>query len=219
MIQVDGNVIVVTPIVPKQEDINQQSINNCIKIARMNAINKKLYNNCFDCGCPIADKTLSKVISNGSYNASTMFVDAFPSEYETYTGTFTDEKGYFIEQVLSELNIDRQSIYFTNMIKCSNVKDSNPNIISKCLNNYFITELDLINPKKLVVDSSTLNALQKYGVITCTGEIKNFFSEYKIKTINGMDMNIYVIPKVINVMNADLNTKRNFKEGLKMILS
>ena len=219
MIKVDGNVIIVTPMIPKQEDINQQSVNNCIKIARMNALNKKLYNNCYDCGCPIADKTLSKVISNGSYNASTMFVDAFPSEFETYTGTFTDEKGYFIEQVLYELNIDRQSIYFTNIIKCSNVKDSNPSIISKCLTNYFVIEIELINPKRLIVDASGLNALQKYGIITCAGDISKFYNEYKVKTIHNIDISLYVIPKVIDVMNSDFNTKKNFKEGLKMILS
>ena len=212
-IRQENNCTIITPINNENPMISQESVNDCIRIAKINSLNKKIYNNCSNCSCPISDKTHSKCVPNGNYNASIMLVDAFPSVYESFTGCLTDEKGYLLNEVLKQCNVNRSDIYCTTMLKCYNVKDTNECIVKDCLANYFSEEILLIKPKKLILTNSAFQACHRYGIIPDIGSI-NYFTKKPVTLNNGVNTNIYVIYDMSNINNQQMEA---FKQGLKLV--
>ena len=211
-IETNGNLTKIRPLEPSF-NVSQQSVDDCIKIAKFNALNKKLFNNCCNVNCPISINTLSKCISNGSYNASIMFVDAYPSEYESFTGSVTDNKGYLLNESLKNTKYNRADIYCTTLIKCSNLQGLNEGIINNCLQQYFCKEFELIRPKKVIFTSSAFNAGLKYNIIPAIGNV-NYFSKVKAE-IYGIETNIYIVYD-INALSEQ--QQEAFKQGLSYIL-
>lgn len=205
----------VTKIIPLKSSFNisQKSIENCINIAKMNSINKKLFNNCCNSNCDIYNKSISKCVSNGSTNASIMLIDAFPSEYESFTGAFTDEKGYLLEECIKDTNIKRLDIYCTNIIKCFNIQDLNKSAIDNCISNFLYNEISLVKPKKIIFTHSAFNAGLKYNIIPQMNNV-NYFS--KIHTvINNIETDMYI---VYDIKALNEQQREAFKEGMRFIL-
>ena len=213
-IETNNNVTVIHPIQPSN-NISQESINNCIAIAKLNCLNKKLFNNCCDASCPIYNNSVSKCVSNGAFDAEIMLVDAFPSEYETFTGSFTDEKGYLLEESIRSSKHKRSDIYCTNIIKCFNVQDTNESIISNCLQNYFLKELEMIHPKKLILTYSAFQACLKYKIIPYIGNI-NYFTKTNVVICGNINTDMYVI---YDLKNLTVQQEEAFKQGMNYILS
>lgn len=210
----NGNKTIIRPIQSSHDDVSQQSVNNCINIAKFNALNKQLHNNCCNVNCPIANNTNSKCIANGSFNAKIMFIDAFPSQYETFTGCMTDEKGYLFEEALSHTKVKRSDIYCTTVLKCSDVSSVNESIVTNCLKCYLQKEVNLIKPEKVILTYSAFQALLKYQVIPYTGQI-NYFNKFRCTMFGGIEVDTYVIYD-INQLNKD--QRQTFKQGLQFIL-
>lgn len=213
------NVTKITPLQSSFNDVSPESIEHCINIAKFNAMNKMLFNNCCNASCAICNNSVSKCISNGSYNASTMFVDAFPSEYESYTGAFTDEKGYLLEEALKGTKFSRSDIYCTTLIKCFNIHDTNEGIINNCLLNYFYKELDLIKPKRIIFTYSAFQASLKYKVIPYTGNI-NYFTKVhthfqSISLHTAVETDIFI---VYDIKALTEQQREAFKQGIQFIL-
>ena len=213
MIETVDNVTKITPLQPYDNTVSQESIESCINIARLNALNKRLFCNCYNASCSIYDHSQSKCVSNGNLNASIMFVDAFPSEYESFTGALTDEKGYLLEESIKNTNVKRSDIYCANLIKCFNVQDTNVDIINNCLENYFYKEFDLVKPKKIIFTYSAFQAGLKYNIIPYTGNV-NYFT--KIKTvIRNLEIDMFI---VYDMKTLNEQQKNSFKQGMQIIL-
>jgi uracil-DNA glycosylase family 4 len=194
-------------------DVTNESINECIKIAKYNALNSELYCNCNYSNCSNCNKTNTKCISNGSLNASIMMVDAFPSEYESALGAFTEEKGFLLNEVLKGTKYKRADIYCTNIVKCSNVQDTNPGIITHCLEEYFYKEVELIKPKCIILTYSAFQACLKYKVIPYVGNVSYF---NKIRTnIRNLEMDMFIVYDIKTLTQQQRDT---FKQGMKIIL-
>ena len=211
-IQTNGNVTLISPL--QDDSVSKESIDNCIKIARLNALNKKLFNNCSNVSCSICNKCQSKSIANGSFNASIMLVDAFPSEYESFTGCFTDKKGYLLEECLKDCKTKRSDIYCTTLIKCTNIKDTNQSIIQNCLKHYFLEELKLIHPSKFILTYSAFQACLKYQIIPYIGSI-NYFTKFNVTVNNSFNVDMYVIYDLNNITEQ---SRVALKQGLNYIL-
>lgn len=211
-IETNGNATVVRPI--QSNEYDQECINNCVKIAKLNALNKMLYNNCCNVSCSICNNSISKSVANGSHMAKTMLVDAFPTQYETFTGCFTDEKGYLLESILQNTKINRSDIYCTTVIKCFNVHDTNGDIINNCIKHYFLNEINIIEPKKIIFTYSAFQACLKYEVIPYIGNI-NYFTKTHIQLKNGLETDMYV---VYDLNQLSGQQKEAFKQGLNYIL-
>lgn len=218
-IETVNNITKIIPLRTSFNDVSPESIEHCVNIAKLNAMNKMLYNNCCNASCAIYNNSVSKCISNGSCNASIMFVDAFPSEYESYTGAFTDEKGYLLEEALKKTKFSRSDIYCTTLIKCFNIKDTNEGIISNCLQNYFYKELDLVKPKCIIFTYSAFQASLKYKIIPYTGNI-NYFSKvhthFKSISLNvDVETDIFI---VYDIKSLNEQQRETFKQGIEFIL-
>jgi uracil-DNA glycosylase family 4 len=212
-IETTDNVTVIHPI--QADGVDQRFINNCINIARINAVKKQLFNNCCASSCGIYNNSVSKSVPNGSCNASIMLVDAFPSEYETFTGSFTDEKGYLLEEIIDNCKIKRSDIYCTTVIKCFNVMDTNENIISNCLQQYFIRELEIISPKKLLLTYSAFQACLKYNIVPHIDNI-NYFTKTNIVLCGKINTDMYVI---YDFKNLSAQQKEALKQGMNYVLA
>ena len=207
-IETNGDKTAIYPMQTCFNDISQKSIDTCIKIAKLNAINKQLNCNCMQCA--IGNNSISKCISNGSYEASTIIVDAFPSEYETFTGAMTDEKGYLLTEVLQD---KRQDIYCTTLLKCHIFKNADEHLIKECLDNYFKKEIELIQPKKTILTFSAFQACLKYQIIESVGAV-NYFTKIKSKVYN-YETDVYVI---YDFNNLSEQQRQAFKQGFNIIL-
>ena len=210
----DNHVISVN--IPTKSDFNdvaQESINDCVTIIKYNALNSALYCNCKYSRCANADRTNGKCVSNGGLNASIMFVDAFPSELESVTGAFTDEKGYLLNEILKGTKYKRSDIYCTNMIKCHNIQDTNADMIFNCLESYFYKEIELVKPQKIIFTYSAFQACLKYKVIPHFGNI-NYFT--KVHTnIRNLEIDMFI---VYDIKALTIQQRDAFKQGMKMIL-
>ena len=212
IIETKDNCTVIHPVEP-DSGISQESVDNCVKIAKLNSLYRMLHNNCNDLNCCICNNTRSKSISNGSVNASIMFIDALPSEYETYTGCFTDNKGYLLEESLKDTKYNRTDLYCTTVIKCFDVSNLTSDIACACINNLFKREFDIVKPKKIIITSSAFQALLKYKVIKCNENI-NYFTK-TITDFNDTKVELYV---VYDMNNLNEQQKESFKQGLHYIL-
>lgn len=209
------NVSVTVNIPTKSDftDITQEAINDCTTITKFNAMNSSLYCNCHYVNCSNCDKTHGKCIPNGGLNASIMMVDAFPSEYEAVAGAFTEEKGYLLNETLKGIKYKRSDIYCTNIIKCSNIQETNENMIFHCLEEYFYKELDLVKPKKIILTYSAYQACLKYKIVPHVGNV-NYFTKIHT-TIRNLEMDMFI---VYDIKTLTLQQRDAFKQGMKMIL-
>lgn len=209
------NVSVTVNIPTKSDftDVTQEAINDCTMITKFNAMNSSLYCNCHYANCSNYDKTYGKCIPNGGLNASIMMVDAFPSEYETVAGAFTEEKGYLLNEALKGTKYKRSDIYCTNIIKCSNIQETNENMIFHCLEEYFYKELDLVKPKKIIFTYSAYQACLKYKIVPHVGNV-NYFTKIHT-TIRNLEMDMFI---VYDIKTLTLQQRDAFKQGMKMIL-
>lgn len=207
--------IIIRPIEPSFNDISKQSVDECVNIAKINSLNKKLHNNCANVNCQIANKTKSKCISNGDITSDIMIIDAYPSEYESFTGCLTDEKGYLLNDVLKDTKYKRSDIYCTTVLKCSNVRETDESMVSKCLECYLLQEISIVNPKKIILTFSAFQALLKYKIIPYIGNI-NYFNKVHCSIANKFESDIYVIYDIDNLNEDQIKT---FKQGLRYILS
>lgn len=144
---------------------SQSSTDMCIKLQELNLLNKQLFNSCMYTDCAIKGNTFPRSVSNGSVFSDIMLVDAFPTEYSAYTGCLTDERGYILEEALIETQHTRDSIYCTDMIKCHNVQDLNHDCVVNCLKHYFFKELEIVNPKAIILTDSAYKACVKYEIL------------------------------------------------------
>lgn len=192
--------------------------NSCNKILKINSINRNLINSCMSTSCPIRDKSWARGVSNGNLDATIMLVDAFPEEYDAYGGCFTGDSGLLIEQALSGKK-SRNDIYCTVMIKCHNVHDTTPDIVRGCLKTYFVKELEIIKPTKLILTYSAFQACQKYNIIYNVKDVNYFMkSEIDIPPLNMFKVGMYVIYDFKQVLSGDEKVKQSFVQGLQSIV-
>ena len=93
-----------------------------------------------------------------------MFVGEGPGEEEDEQGRpFVGKAGMLFTKIFNSVNLERDDVYITNVVKCRPPKNRNPESdeISAC-NRYLETQIALINPKVIVaVGAVVLKALLK----------------------------------------------------------
>jgi DNA polymerase len=117
--------------------------------------------------CSLWETRNKPVVGEGSLNAKIMFIGEAPGFNEDKQGKpFVGQAGKIFDELLNSIDLKREEIYITNIIKCRPPNNSNPTqeeikICSPYLNN----QIDSIKPK----------------IICCLG---NFATEYILKKFN-----------------------------------
>jgi uracil-DNA glycosylase len=100
--------------------------------------------------CPplVASRT-QVVFGDGHPQAEIMFVGEAPGFYEDRQGKpFVGAAGRLLDQLLTEVGIQRGDVYIANIIKCRPPNNRNPRAeeIDNC-KPYLLTQIDMIRPK------------------------------------------------------------------------
>jgi len=93
------------------------------------------------------------VFGSGNLSASWMFIGEAPDvEEDAKGGLFLGKAGHLLDNILSAINLNRESVYLANIIKCRPPNDRAPHVdeITNCLG-YLQRQIELVEPKVIVV--------------------------------------------------------------------
>ena len=102
--------------------------------------------------CPLYKSRTRAVPGDGPENADIMFVGEAPGWHEDQQGKpFVGPAGKYLNQLLSSINLDRDKVYITNIIKSrpAGNRDPLPAEITAC-HPWLERQIELIRPKMLV---------------------------------------------------------------------
>ena len=102
--------------------------------------------------CTLSQKRTQAVPGEGSRTADIMFIGEGPGFYEDRDGRpFVGQAGRLLDELLASIDLDRESVYITNMIKCRapNNRDPLPGEIQSC-GPYLDEQIALIAPRIIV---------------------------------------------------------------------
>lgn len=114
--------------------------------------------------CKLCNTRRKAVPGEGNKKSPIMFIGEGPGEEEDEQGRpFVGKAGMLFTKIFNSVNLERDDVYITNVVKCRPPKNRNPESdeISAC-NRYLETQIALINPKVIVaVGAVALKALLK----------------------------------------------------------
>ncbi len=128
--------------------------------------------------CDLHKTRTNPVIGEGSLDAHIMFIGEAPGFNEDKQGKpFVGQAGKIFDELLNSINLKREKIYITNILKCRPPNNRNPTQEEiKICSSYLNKQIDIIKPK----------------VICCLG---NFATDYILKKF-GLKDKIQGISKI-----------------------
>lgn len=143
-----------------QDKLAPEDLSLAAKIANLQntlmGIKTDLYLRCSDLNCSAKGLCPFRSIPNGNMNADVMFISKTPSQYEACNlNSHSDRAGVFLSLILQKLGVSRESVYYTDMIKC-HTNNLDKNSYNQCINHYMIKEIECIAPKLIICDGLSL---------------------------------------------------------------
>ncbi len=102
--------------------------------------------------CPLYESRTKFVFGEGNEHARLMFVGEAPGADEDRTGRpFVGRAGQLLNKMLKNIDIDREDVFITNILKCRppNNRDPEPAEVQECLP-YLHKQIEMIQPKLIV---------------------------------------------------------------------
>ena len=102
--------------------------------------------------CPLHAGRTKAVPGAGPVDAEVMFIGEGPGFHEDQQGLpFVGASGQFLDELLANAGIDRESVYITNVVKCRppGNRDPKPEEVAAC-KPYLDRQIELINPQIIV---------------------------------------------------------------------
>jgi uracil-DNA glycosylase family 4 len=103
--------------------------------------------------CRLCEGRTHAVPGEGNYQASIVFVGEGPGKQEDEQGVpFCGASGRFLNELLAEINLKREDVFITNIVKCRPPQNRDPLPDEKaiCASTYLDQQLALIQPKLIV---------------------------------------------------------------------
>jgi len=177
----------------------------------MNDSWEQLLKECKECtACPLHQSRTNTVFGVGNLNADILFIGEAPGEQEDLSGTpFVGRAGQLLDKYLYAVDIPRESVYITNILKCRPPKnrDPLPPEEDSCIQ-FLRRQLLLIQPK----------------IIVCLGRIaaqRLISPEFKITKEHGIwiEKGNYLITAVYHpaLLLRDPRRKAEMLEDMKRI--
>ena len=114
--------------------------------------------------CKLCNTRKKAVPGEGAHGSKIMFIGEGPSEEDDEQGkVFSGRAGMLFTKIINSVNLKRDELYITNIVKCRAPKNRNPedDEIQAC-SGYLESEIALINQKVIVaVGAVVLKALFK----------------------------------------------------------
>ena len=163
---------------------------------------------------------LYPVIGEGNHQASIMFVGEAPGLNEAKTGRpFCGAAGKILDELLESVNIKREDVYITNILKDRppGNRDPQPKEIKACAS-YLERQIEAINPKIIcpLGRYSMRFLMEKFGLEDQLAEISRIHG--KLFKVNNFFYNFTLIPfyhPAVAIYNP--NMKDILKEDFKVL--
>lgn len=100
--------------------------------------------------CPLATTRTHAVPGDGNIRAEVLFIGEGPGEKEDKQGKpFCGASGKFLDELLVSINLSRESVFITNVVKCRPPQNRDPeeSEIEICSSHYLYNQIEMINPK------------------------------------------------------------------------
>lgn len=136
------------------EDIStgMSIVNNQIMLSNLK---HNLYRQCNNTQCNVKNECVLRAIPNGNTNANILFLNKMPTDYEVGNMcSHCDRNGVFLSLIFSKMNIPRDAVYCTDMIKCNKQLDEQS--FNECIHNYIEKEIEYVKPKVIVCNGLAL---------------------------------------------------------------
>ena len=128
---------------------------------------KQLYAEIARCQkCEIAKLRTHTVPGEGAENAEILFIGEAPGFHEDQQGRpFVGASGQFLDRLLTSINLNRDTVYIANVIKCRPPGNRNPQPeeVAKCTP-FLLRQIELIAPK-LIVAMGRFAARYQYAAL------------------------------------------------------
>ncbi len=145
------------------------------------------------CAERILNKTFP-VIGEGSHTASVMFIGEAPGEKEAATGRpFVGRSGQFLNELLESINIKREEVYITNIVKDRPPKNRDPRPEEIELYAPFLDrQIEIIKPKVIATLGrfSMIYIMERYGLKEEVGPISKLHGQVFDTEISGQKVKI-----------------------------
>ena len=102
--------------------------------------------------CDLAHTRKHAVPGSGNVDSNIMFIGEGPGKHEDENGLpFVGAAGKLLDELLQGIDLRREDVYITNIVKCRppQNRDPNPEEIASC-NAYLERQIDLIDPSVIV---------------------------------------------------------------------
>ncbi len=160
--------------------------------------------------CPLGETRTNFVFGSGNSNADIVFVGEAPGEKEDLQGVpFVGRSGKLLDKMLEAINLDRESVFIVNVLKCRPPKNRVPlpSEVELC-EQYLKKQLEIINPKLIV----TLGRISSITLLKSKESLSNL--REKIHLYEGIDLLATYHPAVL-LRNPNL--KRPAWDDFKVI--
>ncbi len=121
--------------------------------------------------CILCTTRKQTVFGEGNPNAKWMFIGEAPGQEEDFHGTpFIGEEGNLLTEMLRAMQLTREEVFITNILKCRLPDNRNPHVdeIHAC-RDYLHRQIALINPKMII----TLGQVSAQTLLEKTDSIEN----------------------------------------------
>lgn len=127
----------------------KNSMSNKTKTNQLKILNARMI---LECPCLLRDTATQAVPGDGNADADIMFVGEAPGKNEDEQGIpFVGAAGKFLAEMLASINLKREDIYITNVVKYRppNNRDPLPDEIAACMP-WLHEQIKIIEPKVIV---------------------------------------------------------------------
>lgn len=147
------------------EDITK-AIDMVNDVMNLSNLNNSLYRQCNEVSCIAKSDNPFRAIPNGNQKAKIILLNKMPTQYESCRMfSHCDTDSIFLSLVLSRVNMTRNDIYCTDMIKC-NCNNLDESSFRACIEHYLLKEIQYIQPKLIICNGiAVLKSWAKLGYI------------------------------------------------------
>lgn len=103
--------------------------------------------------CTLHTLRTHAVPGEGNPHAQLFFIGEGPGKKEDEQGRpFVGASGKFLELMLGHINLRREDVFITNIVKCRppENRDPEPEEIDTCTSHYLYAQIELINPRLII---------------------------------------------------------------------
>lgn len=103
--------------------------------------------------CPLHKGRIKAVPGEGNNSAEILFIGEGPGENENQEGRpFVGEAGKFLDELLASINLKREDVFITNVVKCRPPHNRDPldEEVRICTSHYLLDQIKMIKPKLII---------------------------------------------------------------------